>query len=738
MSTHLSYTIPYDPAFLGGGFEVPLPRLSPGLRSKALRDGEVFDYIHYSVVMQAERKTALFAACNLDGGRKVQIARKKLNAKWKRDARVGFENQVGDEGYGGEGAFDRGHLVRREDVQWGTYDEAFDAARSTFFYPNAAPQHHAFNQDEWLELEEYALDHAVKHDYRLCVFNGPVLDDSDPTFGMLPDEIRIRRWPSNETRIPRKFWKVIVLRDEAAGGDDLAVLSFLMDQSELWHSKDPAQVDLGVYQVALTEIEALTGLDFGALRNADELSHLRRERTLGGLVSEVRIRSAEDLVLPGEARRADRRLAADLRTRSPRSVALSGAIQTARSSCSCTTNVTDRLATLESSLTRLADALGVIAVPSDEPLESASPSDSWVSGGSGHSTLALDSAATGGPADPKPPSSELSPRWQDTIASIKGVEHGDVRERLRRLAEYVEPPLLKNLPTGTSGERRTRIAHEIAVRIVGGVPARWQNWPHCVVVGNEQEFYCTGVLVHPRFVLTAAHCAFDFAHQSSIAPTRVFIGDDIIPPAADEGMTLRVRRHHVHPSYLEHGKHDLCLIELGVEAPSIYRPISIATLEQLRASRDVQLVGFGNSDRAGHSGFGRMREVRAPLFAPAPGPHLTDVQTRLGFDAAYEFVSGHRGLDIDTCTGDSGGPAYVQHLDPHVGRQWFVAGLTSRATRDSKVACGDGGIYTMVAPHLGWLAECGLPVEKPSPLARTGELPTTSTTLPFGCPTESD
>jgi endonuclease G, mitochondrial len=43
--------------------------------------------------------------------------------------------------------FDKGHMVKREDVQWGhSIAVASKAADSTFFYTNAVPQHAKLSQ----------------------------------------------------------------------------------------------------------------------------------------------------------------------------------------------------------------------------------------------------------------------------------------------------------------------------------------------------------------------------------------------------------------------------------------------------------------------------------------------------------------------------------------------------------------------------------------------------------------
>src|SRR6266404_5880196 len=66
------------------------------------------------------------------------------------------------------------------------------------------------------------------------------------------------------------------------------------------------------------------------------------------------------------------------------------------------------------------------------------------------------------------------------------------------------------------------------------------------------------------------------------------------------------------------------------------------------------------------------------------------------YHSDLEFVAG--GHSLDTCNGDSGGPAYINS-----GADFKVAGLTSRATADAVENCGDGGIYTRLDKQLDFV-----------------------------------
>jgi secreted trypsin-like serine protease len=68
--------------------------------------------------------------------------------------------------------------------------------------------------------------------------------------------------------------------------------------------------------------------------------------------------------------------------------------------------------------------------------------------------------------------------------------------------------------------------------------------------------------------------------------------------------------------------------------------------------------------------------------------------------AGLEFVAGKPLLAKDSCTGDSGGPFYVEGPEG-----WLLAGTTSRATNASPNDCGDGGIYVRVEHYLTWIRQ---------------------------------
>lgn len=242
----------YDPDFLTES--VPLPTFSPTLDGDVLRRPDlrhdVFaDYVHYTVAMHRGFRTPLFAALNVD---QTQHRKAPRRDRWRIDSRIGREHQL-DNAYYHRNPWDRGHLARRATAAWGeTLQAATRASDETFYFSNASLQHANFNQDEWLALEEWAFDLDLDKDDRFSVFSGPVFGDFMRT--IRPDE-------REAAFVPAAFFKVLFFMNKS---DALEVRAFLIPQDEkAIRDKGGRRIfDHQTYQVAVADIEQMTGLDF--------------------------------------------------------------------------------------------------------------------------------------------------------------------------------------------------------------------------------------------------------------------------------------------------------------------------------------------------------------------------------------------------------------------------------------------------------------------------------------------
>lgn len=218
--------------------------------------------------------------------------------------------------------------------------------------------------------------------------------------------------------------------------------------------------------------------------------------------------------------------------------------------------------------------------------------------------------------------------------------------------------------------------------IYGGTET--DGYPDCCAVGSEfMGYFCTGTLVAPTVVLTAKHCAAQYN------VSRVFLkGSDVSEPEGAE--IINVKETHSHPDPR------VDLLALVLEKPSTVMPRAIAK-GSIANVDDALVVGFGNTNPSGTKGYGKKRKAKVPM--KTLDCHDVDSQAEYGCYEQIELVAGHRGLKRDTCTGDSGGPLYIENDDGKL----FLLGVTSRGVRGPGKPCGNGGIYVRADRFVEWI-----------------------------------
>jgi endonuclease G len=273
----------YRPDFIGAG--VPMPRpADPSVVALAKDGSSLLHYENFSVAMHARRCMALFTASNVTAEPRFKkpepgrsYSRKALSGlgpndqeRWFPDPRMDNAFQLPDVFYTrDDGAFDKGHIVRREDVAWGETFEALRRANGdTYHVTNCSPQVAGFNrstegEDNWGDLENHVLKGAASERY--CQFAGPILDPADEVFvGAGGGRVRLR------VKIPSRYWKVIVVR--TASG--IASYGFVLEQDL---SQVPTEEEFVVpanfrrFMEPLAELERKAGIVFpDEVRLADQ------------------------------------------------------------------------------------------------------------------------------------------------------------------------------------------------------------------------------------------------------------------------------------------------------------------------------------------------------------------------------------------------------------------------------------------------------------------------------------
>jgi hypothetical protein len=210
--------------------------------------------------------------------------------------------------------------------------------------------------------------------------------------------------------------------------------------------------------------------------------------------------------------------------------------------------------------------------------------------------------------------------------------------------------------------------------IYGGEPVEPGAWPAVVAVRTTK--LCTGTVVAPDLVLTAAHC-FD---PEPVTPVQVYVGDTLATSLLFTSEEWGRHPDFCLPAECGEDLHDFAWVKLagdiGVE-PIMPITNQAEFDEVMKGGMELTFVGFGEDEE---KIVGVKREVTASLTAFN--------------ESGREFRAGGGGKD--TCLGDSGGPALVQLATG----EWRLAGVISRGGD-----CGLGGIYGVPLPELCWLRD---------------------------------
>jgi secreted trypsin-like serine protease len=193
-------------------------------------------------------------------------------------------------------------------------------------------------------------------------------------------------------------------------------------------------------------------------------------------------------------------------------------------------------------------------------------------------------------------------------------------------------------------------------------------WPATVALLWDEEAGCTGTLIEPTVVLTAAHCLEEGD------PDTVLFG----PALTGTVDRVGVGRAVMHPAYAstQGDEGDIGLVFLNSAAPVRPAVLDVQDAGRLQG-KTITYVGFGETQGTG--GEGRKKEATATVVEV--GADILDVQPDSG----------------SACYGDSGGGLYFRQ--DGVDR---VVGVVSFGYTDD---CMDLGGNTRTDKYLPWIGE---------------------------------
>lgn len=214
------------------------------------------------------------------------------------------------------------------------------------------------------------------------------------------------------------------------------------------------------------------------------------------------------------------------------------------------------------------------------------------------------------------------------------------------------------------------------------------------------KYFCSGSLIHPKVVLTAAHCV----DKKNIKNVKVRLGE-WDSQTENEPLPYQERdiaSVEIHPDFNSANlKNDFALIilsqpvQLGAHINTICLPPTLANFN----NEKCQAAGFGKDKFDSPSNRANMKRVQVPVVPLNECQQMlrqTSLGERFKLDQSFTCAGGEK--DVDVCTGDGGAPLMCLHED-----KFYQAGIVSWG-----IECGREkvpGVYASVVKGRQWIDE---------------------------------
>ncbi len=210
------------------------------------------------------------------------------------------------------------------------------------------------------------------------------------------------------------------------------------------------------------------------------------------------------------------------------------------------------------------------------------------------------------------------------------------------------------------------------------------------ITKNEPQFFshCTGVVIAADKILTAAHCA------ENIEKSRIVVGQDIKKSLKDNSNIYEIKKVYFQPDYKKTDKVEINNLDLAV-------------LELERPITDINKIEF-EIDRADAinelliiAGYGRtsLHQFDLQSLELKKADYIdSKIVTNEGIIRIHEIEK------TGVCTGDSGGPLFIQSKNNQLKLVGIAIAVEKFKTAPQKMnACYGESVFSDLSLHIDWI-----------------------------------
>ncbi|XP_014270372.1 trypsin-7 isoform X2 [Halyomorpha halys] len=236
----------------------------------------------------------------------------------------------------------------------------------------------------------------------------------------------------------------------------------------------------------------------------------------------------------------------------------------------------------------------------------------------------------------------------------------------------------------------------VATRIVGGEETDINEFPWMVRLSYFNRFYCGGMLINDRYVLTAAHCVRGFMWFM----IKVTLGEHDRCDKTRKPETRFVIRAFTGDFNYVSFDHDVAVLRLNAQVPLTdkIRPICLPKdPEAMYGGMRAIATGWGSLKEDGKLSC-VLQEVEVPVMSNDDCKANTSYNPKTITDNM--LCAGYDKGKKDSCQGDSGGPLMRERPEDN---RFELIGIVSWGNGCARP--GFPGVYTRVTKYLKWIKE---------------------------------